>query len=1103
MIRMALDEYMNPVHSPYRMIASLPQQLKAVAFAFLATLVALPANAGITVPTEPIQVGGRVAPNILFVLDDSGSMAYTYMPDSVPNDWRRQAYPINSIHYNPAITYQTWMRTAGDGARMTGGTTYTDAYSDPDTASGAINLQGETRTFYVAINPAGNLNSQANYYRYQIHTDGRIVRSQYGTGTLGLADRGCGTSSTSWGSCTYALPSARSEADERNNYATWYSYHRTRMKVAKAGVGEAFSDVGSNLRVGLRTIHRRTLSGNVITQDNPLLISRNSGLFVNDGANDNRTEWYKRLYGATSSGDTPLRDALNRAGQYFQSSAKTGPWGPEEGINQLSCRQNFTLLTTDGYTNETSYTNPVGEQDNTAGTAITGELPGQTYTYSPGNPYSSAYGDNLGDVAMRYWKNDLRTDLVNNVRTSSANPAFWQHMVTFAISIGAAGTLNPETDLPAITAGTKFWPNPGNNNPKNIDDLWHAAVNGRGEFVLANDPTEFTAAMRRALSTILERTGSFSNLATSSGRVDSNTRSFLAHYISGQWIGDLRAFAVTSTGVDTSTPLWSAAAGIPATNRQVFTHDGTNGSAFPTSDQVTALARTTTPAVTGAENAAYIVGDRSKEQSNPGGTLRNRSSLFGDVINSSPVYDAREETIYVGANDGMLHAIDANDGSERFAYVPAGVNLADLASLSDPYYEHRYFVDGAITLSTRVQTPNKTVLVGALGRGGKGIYTLDVTSPDAFDAGDVMWERSETPGNNMGLVLGRPIITKLNNGVTGVIVPNGINSAGDRAALLIYNLNNGALLAEINTGVGNAANPNGLFSATVRDVDGNGTADTVYAGDMQGNLWRFNISSGSASTWSAASNRVVMYTAVNAAGQRQPITAAPALATDPASFQTWVFFGSGRFITEGDLSSVQVQTMYGMKDSTTTIAGRAALQRRAIVAAENGYRAFEAPSNLGAAAHGWYIDLLDPPNPPGTANGERVVSNPQVMAGILIFPTIVPSDDPCLPGGRGYLNILNAFTGASLATSFVDIDKDGDFDDERISSGPGQGTAIGSIPLDGMGTLPSLIGGVTPGGGGGGGGGLICQNINGEVICLPSDQLGKVGRVSWREIIRD
>lgn len=317
----------------------------------------------------------------------------------------------------------------------------------------------------------------------------------------------------------------------------------------------------------------------------------------------------------------------------------------------------------------------------------------------------------------------------------------------------------------------------------------------------------------------------------------------------------------------------------------------------------------------------------------------------------------------------MLHAFDVSDGTEEFAYIPAALDFADLSTLSKPDYEHRYFVDGPVILSRRDQTPGASILVGTLGRGGKGLYSLDVTSPSTFSAARVKWEQTQTPLNNMGLILGQPIIAKLNNGDMGLIVPNGVNSTNNRAALLIYRLSDGALLAEIDTGVGSSTSPNGLSAPTIRDVDGNGTADFVYAGDMLGNLWKFDISSATRSSWSNSANRLRLFTAISSTGQVQSITSAPVVARDPSTLQLWIFFGTGRFMETGDTVDRSIQSFYGLKDGTATIASRAALQQRTIAAIETDEqtgvieRGFDSPAALPAGRNGWYIDLVNPPTP--------------------------------------------------------------------------------------------------------------------------------------------
>ncbi|RZA26569.1 MAG: pilus assembly protein, partial [Proteobacteria bacterium] len=515
---------------------------------------------------------------------------------------------------------------------------------------------------------------------------------------------------------------------------------------------------------------------------------------------------------------------------------------------------------------------------------------------------------------MYYWKTDLRTDLVNIVPTTSANPAFWQHMVTFGISIGLKGTLNPATDLPSITSGGTSWPNPVSNGITTIDDLWHAAVNGHGTFLAASNPTEFTTGLSNALAAVTQRTGSFSNVAANSTRLDTDTRVFQASYVSGVWTGELYSYEVSAEdGVNVNYE-WRASDGISAvpSDRNIITYNGTSGVTFPTAAQTTALARTVAPAVTGVNNVAYIKGEDDLEIRN-GGTLRNRNTRLGDIVSSSPTFVSDTNSIYVGANDGMLHAFDAEDGSELFAYIPRGINLGDLSTISNPSYSHRYFVDGPSVVSTLQQTPGQNVLVGTLGKGGKGLFALDVTNPESFAASNVLWEHNETPLGNMGLVQGKPVIATLNDGTKALIVSNGLNSSHDRAVLLVYNLTTGVLITEIDTGAGSAGTPNGLSAPVGWDADGNGTLDYVYAGDLLGNVWKFDMSSDLSGDWDVANSGASIFRAIRG-GVVQPITAGMTVALDPKTYQTWLFFGTGRLMTAGDLTSNAVETMYGLID---------------------------------------------------------------------------------------------------------------------------------------------------------------------------------------------
>lgn len=1181
---------------------SIPLNAKsawALPAAFMATLLGMPVHAGITIPDEPLTTANRVAPNILFILDDSGSMDDLNMPDSVPTtsyvNVSMTAYPRNTLSYNPSVAYQTW--TLADGNRRTGGTSYTSAYSDLNLASGSVNLCSSTQTFHSPKNPTsavpGYFGDGRNYYRFQIPAGcTQVVRSEYGavvatswtpvaitpaTGSVnnssathtlasivagrelqvtitstnsrqadwsvrdpgnnsvcsGSVDDGdvdtcniaptvagvytvrmsrgttgsstyslsarsrsnnrCptgGTGSNDWINCTPATPTGRSVADEKTNYATWYSYHRTRIKAAKAGASDAFKPLGNRVRVGYRSIWNRSNFDIPVGDGNDGRFVDNiddPGTPVNE-ATTSRSTWYNRLHAAVGSGRTPLKPALNSAGQYFQNTASTGPYGPQATASQYSCRQNFTILTTDGYWNDGTVS--VGNADNTSGPNHT-DTAGNSFGYTAAAPHRDGFSNTLADVAMYYWKRDLRTEsnMVNNVPTTSSDPAFWQHMVTFGISIGLSGNKGWSTisDVPANAT----WEDPNDaEDGDRIDDLLHAAVNGHGTFVTASSPSEFTAGLTQALAAISQRTSSFSNVATNAASVRTGGKVFSASYVSGLWTGTVKAWTLDAYNNPT-TLAWNASVPGIAT-RKVYTFDGFGGQLFPTSSQISSLTRTGGPVdypVTGSVNASYLKGDASNEERN-GGLLRNRTSVMGDIVGSSPAYVDDTSTLYVGANDGMLHALDAGTGQELFAYVPSIINMAHLRDLSRGDYTHKFFVDGPVVVTNRKLTPGKNLLVGALGKGGRGLYGLDVSSPGTFDGSGVKWELAQTSGNNMGLVTGRPILAKVKSGAVAAILGNGVNSPNDKAVLIVVNAETGAVIREIDTGAGSAGAPNGLAAPTaVLGPDGKAVA-YAYAGDRLGNVWRFDLTSSSPSGWSATK----LFTAKSndGAGAVQPITGGVTVATDPATFKRWVFLGTGSFITttEADDKTPLAQSMYGfIDDGTASVVAYSDLVKRTIGntgATQDGYpvRTFEAKSSLPDNKKGWFVNL------PG--NGERIVQDAQVVANILVTASMIPEGDACEASGTGYINALDAFTGTSAGSSFFDLDGDGKTDDTMVG-----GVPVGSVNFGvGMPTLPIFLDGKLVVGGTGG-------SVSAEKPGAGGITRKSWGRVSWRELRAD
>ena len=263
----------------------------------------------------------------------------------------------------------------------------------------------------------------------------------------------------------------------------------------------------------------------------------------------------------------------------------------------------------------------------------------------------------------------------------------------------------------------------------------------------------------------------------------------------------------------------------------------------------------------------YLRGDRTNEIPAAGATYRQRVTVMGAVIHSRPFFvaDDTNPTVFVGANDGMLHAINAGTGStggtERWAYVPSML-LPKMRRLTADPYVNTYFVDGQINVAT-ILSGTKRILVGGLGAGGKGLYALNITGSaglgaisEAGVAGKVMWEINPAKLNyanpatsnayeNLGYTFGIITVTKVNVGGTttdAVIIGNGYNDGGDYGSyLFVINADTGQLIKRFKAGDGTVLSPNGLSTPVAIDNDRNGIADTVYAGDLNGSMWKFDL----------------------------------------------------------------------------------------------------------------------------------------------------------------------------------------------------------------------------------------------------------------------
>lgn len=1070
------------------------------------------AHAAVDISDTPLIVGNAVAPDIMFLLDDSGSMQWEVMPDEnlhysyylfpppsslygasmyssqVPtfddnniHNFFSRSPTNNGVFYNPQTTYVPWIRSSG--ASFGNASPAAAPYNPADTTRGTLNLTASKSqsaswitnttstnqdsatsacssspcsktfqpiTFYIYKGSGSHVDS-ANYVKYQIRGTQAFKRDPI---TAAEAE----ITSFSWPN-----GSNRTVAEETQNFANWFTYYRSRVLMARAGASIAFGQLGENYRVGFRTINA---AGEFLIPT--------TGNF----SSTNRSTWFdKLLLTPIDTNGTPLRTALAWAGKYFETQTGTSnPWlndgsattttttttttsnkkgkGKGKGnsggttttttttINDTtmsSCRQAFTILTTDGYWND-SYSLP---SDNNA-------------DGSQALPYKDSWSNTLADVAMYYYKRDLRTDIDDNVPTSAKDAANWQHMVTFGLSMGVSGTLNPDTDLAALTAGTKSWPNPTLGSPEKLDDLWHATVNGRGAFVNAANPTQFTEGLSALLSNIGERVASGGSVAASSTTLTSNTLLFQTRFIAGDWTGDVWASQVATDGTIASTPTWKASEHIPLPgSRSIYTWSGTAGVTFQwaslTSAQQTTLGSSAV--------LDYLRGVTTGEARN-GGAYRSRTSVLGDIVNSAPVYlgaaidlryerfawtgastyqthrsavASRREMVYLAANDGMLHAFDARTGAERFAYIPNGA-LAAAKTLSAGDYTHKFINDGTVVIGdVYFGGAWHTVLVGTQGRGGKTIYALDITNPDSFSASKVLWEVTHS---DLGLTAGPPVIAHLNDGSWAVVAGNGYNSTNAHAVLLAFSISNGALLQRVDTLAGSSSTPNGLTPAEGVDVDRDGDMDYFYAGDLLGNVWKFDLRSSTASQWQVAFGTTAapqpFFTPRNASAQVQPITGGVSLGFNPADRKLWVFFGTGRYLATSDLPIVETQSWYGLIDNSTQIASRSDLAQRVILeegSTDEGdrYRIISKPGDVTGGASmtgkkGWYLDLT---STEFGAEGERIVARPVLGTTTLFVSTLIPNNNPCEPGGNGWVLGVNPFTGGRQDSDIFDYNRDG------------------------------------------------------------------------------
>lgn len=854
----------------------------------------------------PLELPIGPEPNVLVIMDDSGSMHWDILTDQnsgvyyydsgnyvyyvspatsggsvygstnvAPSEesvsdqgvWRLRNSTYNTVYYNPAIRYDPWNGLDANDVEFQDSSP-TAARHNPLNASPTTNLTvpitytgrapvsleqcGNVCVRYQWVYRRGRWRSSCAVYEYRCSTSSgfqEVVSTDYYIPRYYRwmdKDADAELDSTpspfldaansegelveikpvaSGGSDSYLKGTDRTDcetladsctyAEELQNFANWFTYSRNRELTAKTALGQVVSKA-ENIRIGYAVLNRSTRRLPITSMNTSDRTGAKAALL-------------DEIYQTVPGGGTPLRRALNKAGRYYEcrsgdsmgSSSSSLPGDaacPILAAPEGNCQQNFTLLFTDGTWNGSSPSLGNKDSDNS--------------TNFDGGVYASSYYTSLADVAMHYYERDLHNALNNEVPTtgrdqvgaavdafeSASNEIMHQHMSTYTVGFGVIGQVAPE-DVPTDYTQSFNWGSP-TTSARKIDDVLHAAVNGRGEYLSASNTKQLADALAAAFKEFAQGSGAASAVSFNSQEVQEDTLVFRAFYNTKINTGDLVAQKLTEDGL-IEEPVWSSAEKLDLQtfdSRQIITYDPATNLGIPfrptnlNADQRDVFIYDPSDTLSQAQKDAqvidkvrYLRGDNSNE--GPTGNLRERPSIkgrLGDIVHSTPVFvgkpnrlnrDAvpypqsqlystfkdnnfnRDSMIYVAANDGMLHGFSSLDGTEVFGYIPNSLMLSkygrDVTELFNYEYSHKYFVDLTPAINdVYLDTDNNgskewaSVLIGGHGAGSKAYYALDVTDPSLLNESNagrvVLWEFTDDDDTYPTDAHGSPLLTAAN-----------------------------------------------------------------------------------------------------------------------------------------------------------------------------------------------------------------------------------------------------------------------------------------------------------------------------------------------------
>ncbi|NRB40511.1 MAG: hypothetical protein HRU20_18920 [Pseudomonadales bacterium] len=1013
----------------------------------------------LSLANDPLVLAAVVNPNLMILMDTSGSMFHivpdydasqTYGADctggfklsSTTTFYRLHVSSNNGFAYiKTGNSYYFWGTSDSGGSND-------DRCFDPALKYTNVTLGID---FYNTYGSSYATSYSGNYLNWYFSNDNQDGKAYFGHGAK-------------------QRPGQLTRIDSGRASLETLVADLTDVNVGIAGFGSG----KASIRTGLRDINvpnNKTLIDNAIatleadTQVGTPLASAATaiGRYFSSGYNATGAQINDPLGLSTPSTQITLADDDTLHADVFNISPSyySGNSAPSTSVITQSCQRNFLLTFTDGEPSaEGSYSNNVAKW-------VDG-------TINKEDEVVGDFDDAIGALNDIDFRPDFDEDLNNII----------SYVIGFTV------------DFPMLS---------------------RAASLGGGVYSTAGNTAELDTAINTAIQDFKSQTGSIGIITFNSAQLETGSALYSATFNTGNWSGDIQSYALSDTGDIATTSSWSAGTNLEslaASDRNIFSYnDATNtGIAFTYAELSGANTGSSLAAdlalgadVTGSGSGSdvaniqaminFIRGDVTYEGSSAT-NYRDRSQRLSDIVNSSPVFvgepvdiwsddgystfvddnATRDEVIYVGSNDGMLHGFNANltgtgNGDEIFSYIPnaiaSTVTNRGLHNLASQDFVHRPYVDATPTVRDAfINTQNgdgdswHTLLLGNLGAGGRGIFALDITDPADFKtpanaSNIVLWEFSSADDDNLGFTFADPLIVKLNNGKWGAIFGNGYNNTGDgHAELFIVFLEEGLDgtwdhnekpdqddYVRLDTEVGSTTTPNGLSTATVVDIDKDNIVDRVYVGDLQGNMWVFDISDKKASNWGSAystgSAPEPLFTGLISGQPGQPITSAPSvtihpdIATDVSKTGTnnepniLVLFGTGQYLQTSDISNTDTQSYYAVWDS-----GRSGLTRSDLVPRQitesvinsvllrktSGAEVEYVTTDGSTPDFGWYLDLFSDSNPgdntvAAIAEGERVLKRGLLRGDVIFFPTQIPTNVACENGGDSWLMAMEIATG--------------------------------------------------------------------------------------------